>query len=319
MDSFASHSLLLLSALALLFIATNWLGQSFSRLLSILNTSPVLKGIILAVIGVSALELVLSVFAVTAGEKAMALGMVLGLCMANLGLGLGLGAILKPLPVDKDIFRREAPVMFVAYILLFILCRDLEISRFDGFLLILFFILFMFMASRSNSFESIEDSVALEGDLIRKADWRVAIIIVLLTLVAMIFAADMIFKSGRMVGKHFEFSGWLTGLIILASLVALGKVIASFFMFKKGSNLSASGFVNANTFNALLVIGVMALVNPIYLSSSVLRFDIPAVLIFSVVLLFTVRNGHIFMRRQGLMAIIGYIMFIAIVIIKNRL
>lgn len=318
MDSFTANSLFLVLGLALVFVAVNWLGQSLSRLLTIVKTPDVLKGVILAIIGTSTLEIAITLFAVTGGEKALALGTVLGLCVANLGLVLGLGTILNPFPAEKDIFRREAPAMFISFILLYILCRDLEISRLDGMLLILFFTLFMFMACRGSDFKSVENAITREGKFIQKANWRTALIVMLIAFVAVIWGTDMIFKYGREAASYFKLNGWLTGLVVFAVLIALAKVVMGFFLYRHESNLTASGLVSSNAFNVLLVVGLMALTNPIHLSSSVLRFDIPIIMIFSVILLLTVRVGHTITRKQGLMALLGYLVFVVIVIIKNR-
>lgn len=318
MNGLSGDVLLLVIGIVLAMVSVNWLGQGLSRVLQLVKAPGVLSGIVLTAIGTSAMELVFVVFAITNGEKNLALGTILGLYVANLGLVLGLSTIINPLPPEKDIFRREVPVMFTAFVLFYILCRDLELSRFDGLILILFFVLFIFLACKSSGFETLEDSIPAAGKLVGKMNWRAALVIVLMGLAGLIWGADLILQYGHEAGRRLGLSGWLTGLIFLSVLIATAKVAVSFLLYKKSSNISASGLVGANIFNILLVLGVMALVDPLYLSSELLRFDLPMIFIFSAILLLVLRTGVKITRSQGALALLGYLVFIVIAIIKNR-
>ena len=284
--------------------------------MSLFKAPETLKGIITMIIGMSAVEGALVLSALNQSEKSLALGVIVGLCAAHLGVGLGLGAILRPFPAERDIFRREAPVMFIVFIIVYLFSRDLQISRLDGLWMILLFILFLVMACRSDSFKGFERVIILENKHINGLDLRMAGIVFLLALGAVIAAAGICFNYGNKSADMFSLSGWSAGMVLFSVLIALGKVVTGSFLYKKSNNLNVSSLLGANIFNLLFILGLAALLSPIYLSAMALRGIILS-FIFSAVLLLTVRMEHTVTRKQGLIALTGYIVFVVILFFQN--
>ncbi len=127
--------LLFIVGLIVLIVSSNWLIQSSIKLSLLFRLTPIFIGAVLIAIGTSAPEAGVGIMAAIRDQKSLALGNILGSNIANIGLVLGLCAILKPLKIDKSIFKREVPFLLLSIILFCSLSLDLLISRLDGIIL----------------------------------------------------------------------------------------------------------------------------------------------------------------------------------------
>jgi len=114
--------------------------------------SSIIIGLTVVAFGTSVPELVINVFSAIQGNTDVALGNIIGSCIANLLLILGLTAAIFPLDVKVSTAWKEVPFSLFAIVLLFILCNDVLIdgtaesflSRSDGIILFAFFGVFLY-------------------------------------------------------------------------------------------------------------------------------------------------------------------------------
>ena len=106
---------------------------------------------------------------------------------------------------------------------------------------------------------------------------------------------------------------WSGGLLIFGALFAMGRV-APFWLNLRKDVTTAAALLTYNTCNILFAIGLMAVIEPIYLSPSVVKFEIPAMAIFSAAILAVVRCGQRISRRQGILMLCGYVIFVVILL-----
>lgn len=120
-------------------LALAWAANQFvigaARVALLHDVSPLVVGVVVAGFGTSAPELLVSAFAVTDGQTAVAVGNVVGSNLANLTLLLGLGAVIVPLRVESRTVRREAPLV-VAATVAFAVAVQGGIQRWEGALLV---------------------------------------------------------------------------------------------------------------------------------------------------------------------------------------
>jgi cation:H+ antiporter len=86
-------------------------------------------------IGTSLPELVVSLEAALSGSGGLALGNVVGSNIGNLALILGVAALVRPIVVQAQVVRVEAPILVVVSALFVALILDGHLSRLDGLLL----------------------------------------------------------------------------------------------------------------------------------------------------------------------------------------
>ena len=125
----------------------------------------VIIGLTVVAMGTSAPELAVSVSAGLAGSNEIAVSNVVGSNIFNLLMVLGICALLKPLPVDRSIQRRDYPIsLFATFLLLFYSATHIifgprpdmndthaiagDILRIDGVIMLVGFILYVMYTIR---------------------------------------------------------------------------------------------------------------------------------------------------------------------------
>jgi cation:H+ antiporter len=117
--------------------------------------------------------------------------------------------------------------------------------------------------------------------------------------------------AGVYLAKVLRISSWIVGITLFSLGTSLPEVASSFAAaIKKVPSISIGNIIGSNIFNILLVIGVVALIKPLPVSSSVVRFELPVLLGFTF-LLFTVMLTHYkIIRIEGLILTLSYIGFL---------
>lgn len=131
---------------ALLVVGARLLVYGASAIATALGVSDLLIGLTVVAVGTSLPELVTCVVAVVRGERDMAVGNIVGSNVFNLGAVLGLAAVVAPggIEVAASALRFDLPVMVaVALVLLPIALTGSDVSRWEGTLLVGFYIAYI--------------------------------------------------------------------------------------------------------------------------------------------------------------------------------
>jgi cation:H+ antiporter len=146
---------LLIGAVSLYF-GSEWLVDGSKEIALSIGVSEAVIGVSLIAIGTSVPELAASVIAAAKQEKAISLGNLIGSNIFNIASVLGLTAMIKPIPITEsqilssDIFWMLG---FSAVLIpLIFLPKQLQISRFKGFFLVVTYGVFMFLVFSKDKF-----------------------------------------------------------------------------------------------------------------------------------------------------------------------
>jgi len=300
-------------SLGILFLSRYCLAQSGAKILRLFKISEIKVIFICALLNFAAVEAFLAVSSVIYGEKSIALGIFLGAVIANIGLVMGLASFFKTFPVEDDLFRREAPAMFIALFVLYFLGRDLVLSRADGMILLLLSVFFFFLNFKDDRFTGIDESAARPDSLAKNINWQWATGIAVAALAGLAAGACLLFRSAPEIADFLNMHKWPAALLVFGPLYAVGRVFLSWVNPRKDFTGAAS-LLTSNTCNILFAVGLIALIEPVYLSPSVIKFEIPAIALFSAAILAVVRLGKRISRRQGILMLGGYFIFVAILL-----
>lgn len=139
---------LLIGGLALYF-GSEWLVKGAIDLAAILGVSEAVISVSVIAIGTSVPELAASVIAAAKQEKAISLGNLIGSNIFNIGSVLGLTSMIKTIPVtEPQILTRDIfwMIAFSAILIpLILIPKQHQISRSNGFILILGYGIFIFL------------------------------------------------------------------------------------------------------------------------------------------------------------------------------
>ncbi len=144
--SMAANIIFILIGLGLLVLGSNWLVDSAVKIARSIGVSELVIGLTIVAVGTSLPEIATSIIAAFKGESDIAVGNAVGSNIFNLLGVLGLGAVVSPagISVTENILRFDFLVMvFVALVTLPVFYLDNRISRAEGGLLLIYYVMYV--------------------------------------------------------------------------------------------------------------------------------------------------------------------------------
>lgn len=299
------------AGLLLLYFGAEYLVNGSSSLALSFGIRPLIIGMTVVAFATSMPELLVSLLALGKDSSDIAVGNIIGSNIANIALILGVSALLIPLRVQRNLLRRELPFMLLATAVLWALCLDLVISRIDAAVLLTllgFFIYYCLKTARlaGSNLPLPQETVARQKGS-RRRDW----IYIIVGIVGLGLGADWLVGSAVFMARSFGMSELFIGTTIVALGTSLPELAASITSVAKGEmDIGIGNVVGSNIFNILFVLGVTPLFSPIAVEPSLLRFEIPVLMFFSVSMLPLCRHGYQLGRVKGGFLLGGYLLFI---------
>ena len=252
-----------------------WVVESASRIAKKFGLSQLVIGLTVVAIGTSAPEFAVSISAALAGKLSISVGNVVGSNIFNLGIILGLVAIMSSVKTNKTLVSRDGTLLVIAGILLVLFFYDLELSIFEGILLVLTLSIYMFVLLRSKS--PLEEEIP-EGEF----TWK-DIPMIIIGIALIIAGAHFLVESSSEIARSFGISEWMIGITIVAAGTSIPEFATSVVAITKGKHgISIGNLIGSDLFNLLGVLGVASIIRPLAISQS----DYYSIIILSLYLIF---------------------------------
>jgi len=260
----------------------------------------------------SAPELIVSLNATLDGLPSFAIGNVLGSNIANIGLVLGIITIIYPITLKQRFYYTDFPLLMISTALFyFIIYTDNQISRTEGFILLILItaILFYLFIYQKKSISEFSEEIENNKISITKSFMYIIFSGSLLWL-----GSETLIKSAVTVANKFEISERVISITMVAIGTSIPELAASIVAsLKKQNDLSIGNLIGSNIFNLLVVIGVTSSIIPIGgIENSVIFNDMLWVVLFSAIILPLAYFGkrNVLTRKKGIMLLILYLIFI---------
>ncbi len=261
------HLIILLAGFVPLIYGADLLVDYASALAKKLNIPNIVIGLTIVAFGTSAPELVVNVFASLEHNSAIALGNILGSNIFNIGGILAVSAIITPLAVRNSTTWIEIPLALLAGIVVFALANDKlidgseisSLSRIDGIVLLIFFVIFLvynFTLIKKGGFT---DEVSVKD----VAPWK-ATLLVIAGLVLLVAGGRVIVYGAIEVASRLGISERVIGLTIVSIGTSLPELATSIVAArKKNFDIAIGNVVGSNIFNIFFILGVSATIYPV--------------------------------------------------------
>lgn len=257
--------LLLIIGLALVVKGADMLIDGASSIAQRFHVSNLTIGLTVVAFGTSAPELVVNSIASADGHPNLVFGNVIGSNILNLFLVLGISALIRPIVLHSNTAYKEVPISLLAAAVFFVLANDYTredshmLSTWDGVVLLLFFILFMYYVYRQLKVEHEQPSVPEKQYTLLKA-WG----FIVLGLGGLIFGGRLAVDNAVQIASAFGVSEKMIGLTIIAAGTSLPELATSVVASLKNKNdIAVGNIIGSNIFNILLILGVSALIRPL--------------------------------------------------------
>ncbi|MFP8889012.1 calcium/sodium antiporter [Natrialbaceae archaeon A-CW2] len=307
LEGVALHLLFLAAGIVALFIGAELLVKGAGRLALGLGLRSATVGVTVVAFATTSPELFVAMLGALDVSADVGLGTIVGSNIANIGLVLGVAAVIHPLTISERVMRRHVPFMVLAAVLLPLVAIDGVIGRLEGaFLLVVLagftgYILYSVNADPA----TFETDVQTPRDL----EWRDAGLVIG-GLIALVIGSRWLVSGGSSVLLAFDVPEFIVGLTILAIGTSLPELAASAVGAARGETGFVIGnVIGSNIYNILAVLGLLALVVPISVSPAVLRFELPLVVGFTVLLVGMMGYGRRLTRLDGAVLLVAYGVF----------
>lgn len=133
--------------------------------------------------------------------------------------------------------------------------------------------------------------------------------------VLVLWGADRLTEGAVAVAERLRVPQIVIGLTIVALGTSMPELCVSVVSALKGTpDLAVGNVVGSNIFNALLIVGVAALVAPMTILRSTVFKDVPCALVASVVLLMMCQNDWVITRLDGAILFVFFLVFMRLTI-----
>lgn len=279
-------------------------------------------GLTIVAMGTSAPELAVSITAAAQGSNELAFSNVVGSNMLNLLAILGVCALIKPIPVDTDILRRDFPFSIaVTVTLLVITCgsifqrrrtimnnmeRDIgEASQLDGVFLVVLMLMYitMLIISARKKTSGYSDTPSDENINMGKT-----VALLLLGIVMIVAGGEAVVYSAREIARAAGLSETIIGLTVVAFGTSLPELVTSVVAARKGEvSMAIGNVIGSNIFNILFILGASALVHPIDVTAGA-AIDMVILIAMNVLMFLFAASDRKITRAEGAVMIGLYIL-----------
>jgi cation:H+ antiporter len=312
---------LFIVGIVILYFGAEWLVRGASRLARSFGMSALVVGLTVVAIGTSAPELVVSVLAALRGQTDLTVGNVVGSNISNIALILGVSALIYPIAVQARLLSRGIPLMIAATIAFAVMVRDGVLGRAGGVILLLGLIGYFVYLLRSTDDELPEVEAEYEknqherGCCTREESrlWNTGLVLVGLVLLAA--GAQLLVGAATFFAARIGLSELVVGLTVVAVGTSLPELATSVLAaIRREPDIAVGNAVGSNVLNILGVLGAAALMRPMPVVPSLLRFELPIMIGVSVLLLPLAWTRLRLERWEGVVLVAGYVVFVAVLL-----
>ncbi|MDE6127146.1 MAG: calcium/sodium antiporter, partial [Muribaculaceae bacterium] len=272
----AIDCLMLLAGMALILGGANFMTDGAAALAKRLGMSDFLVGLTVVSMMTSAPELVVSVTSAFNASTEMAVGNIVGSNIFNILVIVGVAALIKPITVEKGVLLNEIPLVVLSSAVLLVMGSapwldggPMTLTRVDGLVLLLFFIVFMrYTFASAKRVEPGSDPAEAEGASKKRLPLWKAVAYVLGGLAGLVFGGEWFVDGASGIARSVGWSEGLIGLTILAAGTSLPELATSVVAAMKGNpGICLGNVIGSNIFNIFFVLGVTSTIKPLAFGS----------------------------------------------------
>ena len=291
------YLIFVLSLSALIYGADFIINES-ERIALHFNISSFVIGASLVAVGTSLPEMAASMTASYYHKSDMAVANVIGSVIFNISLVLGLVFLVaKKINPKRDLFTKDSAWGLFPVLIFILMIIDGKIGRVDGVLFLFVMVAYViFLSSDAKELTNeIDESLKKE-----KFNWLKSILLLGIGFVLVVGGADYAIQSASSIARGWGVSEWLISLLLIAFGTSLPELVVSIKAARKGNaDMAIGNIIGSNVANFSMVLGTSALINPLLVNVQKNIFDIIAVLVVSVMLVFITAN-RLYSKSAGI-------------------
>ena len=144
-----------------------------------------------------------------------------------------------------------------------------------------------------------------------------AVITVLIGLAILVWSADMFIDGATTLANSLGVPSFLIGVVILGLGTSAPEMVVSVLAALEGSpELALGNAYGSNIMNIALVLGTTALISPIIIHKSIVKRDLPLLLVITILAAWQLRDGQL-SQSDGIILLLGLAAVLIFQIVMN--
>ena len=144
-----------------------------------------------------------------------------------------------------------------------------------------------------------------------------AVIAVLIGLAILVWSADMFIDGATTLANSLGVPSFLIGVVILGLGTSAPEMVVSVLAALEGSpELALGNAYGSNIMNIALVLGTTALISPIIIHKSIVKRDLPLLLVITILAAWQLRDGQL-SQSDGIILLLGLAAVLIFQIVMN--
>lgn len=298
----------IIALILILIYSTKILTSVLSNFNKYFKVSTFAIGIVFMAIATSIPELFIGIQSALQNASQLSLGTVLGSNISDLALVLGILVIVskKAISTKNNIKINDAWWMLVYALLPIFLSIDGVISKIDGIILLLMFIIYTYYIFLS------KQKIAQSFKRLSNKQFLFDIMKFIFGVALLLFSSHYLVKYGIEIANSFAIPTMVIGVTVYALSTSLPELSFELRAIKEKKESMAMGdLLGSIIVNSSLVLGVTAIINPIIIENIAEFVPTVLVLFFTAGYFFyKVLNGKKLRTIDGLLLIAIYVLFL---------
>ena len=308
MDFLINFLGLVASLVVLIWGADKFVDNS-SLIAKKIGVSELTIGLTIIALGTSAPEIFVGISSVLNNSESIAMGAVVGSNISNIALIFGVSCIGISFLPKKTPIAQLMPFLVAALILGYVLI-DLNVSKFDGFLLLLSFCYFLYVINANRNTQTLIDEQQDKNN-------SITLIFLTIGLISLIFGSRYAVIYAEKIAILLNISELIIGLTIIAIGTSLPELAATISaVLKKKTDMVVGNVIGSNVLNITLVVPIIGFFSSVQLDQVLLSRDftimISATIVFMLLVLFY--SNKVFsvnaIRLIGILFVSSYILYL---------
>jgi len=258
--------------------------------------------------GTSAPELFTSINANLSGYPGISMGNVVGSNIANILMVVGIAAVVAPIAIRRREVTVDVLVMVGATAILALGMVYGVFGRTAGIVMVALLVAYIVYQWRANKLLEDEDD---DEDGPYFDNTTMAMLTLFAGLTALVLGSEVLVQGAIAGGTAIGVPEAVIGMTVVAFGTSLPELTTCIAAARKNqSEMIVGGIVGSNIFNILSIVALTAIIQPLMVDPRFLGFDLPMVIVTTLILAFLLLTTGRIGRSVGVVFAAGYIAFI---------
>lgn len=334
--------ILFLVGLVILVKGADFFVRSAASIAQKAGVSEFIIGLTLVALGTSIPELATAIFSSIKHESGLIIGNVIGANITNICLITGIAATIAVIKTRKTTLQKDGYILLFTTLVLFAFIFNRSISRVEGIILLvlyLSYILFTFDTKSDtaekygwkdfikyffkltairrgfNLFRRTSNIPEKEKNKIKKEVLK-DLSVMIVSGTAIVLGANYLVNGAVYIANILLIPETLIGASIIALGTTLPEMSVTIAAARKGfGNIALGNIIGSNITNIMLILGIAGTIHPLNVLKETVYYLVPYLVLTSIILLIFVKSDWELRRKEGIILLLLYTLFLAILLI----